>query len=269
METILHIKPSPAGVLWTSFVQVFCAACGAEMHYKCHSSPRDLCIDGVCLKVIYCYYHCLSPECKNRPARVARHPEVIHQKSYSRSTFTQVVYLKHRRKFSVKQILEELPFLKKGTIYNILKVYRAASRAQADELIAKKFPPGTKIGASFDGMEPEKGHPCLYTIREVVSGVLLGAKFLMDASAEALHEFMESTLNKYGLILTGLISDRQKSIVAMRDTYYPRVPHQYCIVHFLKNATKGLSDADKSLQKDLRSEVRKLSVFKTIKKKNT
>lgn len=267
MQTILHIKPSPAGVHWVSFVQAFCAACGADLNYKCHSKPRDLWIDGVLHKVVYCYYHCTRPGCKSTATRVARHPEVIRKKSYSRSTFTRVVFLKYKKKFSVKQILEELPFLKMTTCYQILKVFRAAARAQADERIAKKFPPGTKVRVSIDGMEPEKGQPCLYTIREVTSGVLLAAKFLSDASAEALHELVENVLSNYGLVLAGIISDRQKSIVAMRDKYYPRVPHQYCGVHFLKNVTKALSGADKSLQKDLRSEVRQLSVLKTIKEK--
>jgi len=206
-------------------LQVFCAACGAEMNYKCHSKPRELWIDGELYEVVNCYYHCTRPACKNKETIVARHPEVIPKKSYSRSTFTRVVYLKYRKKFSVEQILGELPFLKEGTVYNILKTFRAATRAQADERITRALPPGTKVRVSIDGMEPEKGQPCLYTVREVTHGILLAAAFVDHASKEALHELLAGVLDKYGLDLVGIISDRQKSIVAMRDTYYPNVPH--------------------------------------------
>jgi len=88
---------------------------------------------------------------------------------------------------------------------------------------------------------------------------------LKDADAEGMYHLLHGIEVKYGVIYAGFVSDRQKSIVAVHDQYYSKVPHQYCIVHFFMNTTKAMLDLDQSLQKDLRSEVRKMSVLKSIK----
>ncbi len=167
----------------------------------------------------------------------------------------------------MKQILEELPYLKSGTCYEIINTYRAAARVRADERIAHKFPPGTKLLVSIDAMEPEKGQPALYTVREISEDELLGARFLEDPSAEAIHDLLKEIEEKYGITFVGFVSDKQKGIVAMRNKYYPRVPHQYCIVHFLDNVTKEMREIDNTLKKNLRSDVRNIGTFKTLKKK--
>lgn len=53
----------------------------------------------------------------------------------------------------------------------------------------------------------------------------------------------------------------------MHNKYYPNVPHQFCVVHFLENVTKELREIDNTLKKNLRSDVRNINTFKTIKKK--
>lgn len=269
MECIVQVKESPSGVQWTSFSKVNCDDCGKPLWYKYHGNPRLVIIDGEPQWVIMCYYECRTNGCKAKGVTfVAWHPELIPRKKYSRGTFARVIYLKWHNHHTVDQILGEVPGLTKASCYEIIRTFRAASRARADERIAAKYPPGTKICVSIDGMEMEKGQPTLYTVREATSGDLLAGDLLDDSCGAALHDLMAGIEQKYGIIFVGFLSDRQKSIVAMHDTYYPDIPHQYCEVHFLKNATKALSKEDKSLQKDLRSQVRNLAVFKTIKAQN-
>ncbi len=264
MESIIQVKQSPSGVFWTSFVQAFCETCGTLLRFQYHGNERAVWDGGERTRVIQCYYACPNPKCANKDTVVARHPEIIPKKYHSRSTFTRVVYLKYYRRFSVKQILQEMPHLSQWMVYEIIRTFRAANRVEADTRLARKLPPGTRIAVSIDGMEPEKGQPALYTVREVTTGELLAAAFLEVASAEALHDLLAGVEAKYGVEFSGFVSDKGRNIVAVRDKYYPGVPHQYCVVHFLKNATKALRDADKSLQKELRSETRNLAVFKTI-----
>ncbi|MHA1730387.1 MAG: hypothetical protein ACTSU5_00500, partial [Promethearchaeota archaeon] len=267
MTEVLHIKPSAAGIHWVTFVEVFCAKCGEQMVYKNHGAVRTINIDGTPVRVIQCYYKCWNPACGNENTRVARHPELVPFKTYSRSTFARVAFLRYVRGFSVKQIMAELGHVKKDTCYNIINDFRAAARPRASERVAGKLPPGSKVRVSIDGMEVEKGEPGLYTVREVGEGELVAAEFLEDASKEALHALLDGVLRAYGWELAGIVSDKAPNIVAMRDAYYPRVPHQYCVVHFLKNVTAALGEADRALKKDLRREVRQLSVLKTIKRK--
>lgn len=267
METVLQINKSPSNVFWVSYKGLRCEKCGGIMVYECHSRERTLIIDGKEERIINCYYKCFSSSCDNKKPVVAKHPEIIYKKQHSRSTFARVIYLKYIKQFSVKQILDDLSYLKEGTCYEIIKTYRAAARVRADERIAQKFPSGTKIRVSIDAMEPEKGQPPLYTVRETKEGELLAARFLEDSSGDAIYELLKEIEKKYGIEYAGFVSDKEKGIVAMHDKYYPDVPHQYCVVHFLNNVTKGLRELDKRLQKNLRSEVRTISTFKTVKKK--
>jgi hypothetical protein len=219
-------------VQWASLRGVTCASCGALLCYKCHGNRRWVKDNGVLQPVIQCYYECRTDGCAAQgQTTVAWHPEVIPHKLYSRSTFARVVFLKWVKKFSVQQVLELVPGLTQGTCYEIIRTYRAATRAGADARIAAKYPPGTKLRVSIDGMEMEKGQPTLYTVREAAGGDLLGADLLEDSSGAALHDLMAGIEEKYGIIFVGLLSDRQKAIVAMHDTYYPGIPHQYCMVH--------------------------------------
>ena len=113
-------------------------------------------------------------------------------------------------------------------------------------------------------MEPEKGQPCLYTVRETTTGELLASAFLKEASAEMLYALVHEIETKYKLVISGMISDKQRSIISMHDKYYPDVPIQFCTIHYMKNVTAELRGKDKTMQKNLRSEIRNLSVLKTI-----
>ena len=267
MKSVIKINRSESNYLWVRFNTPICKDCHEYLYFKCHGNPRTLSIKGSEEVVINCYYECRNPNRKNEEVVVARHPEILYKKHYSRSIFALIIYLRYIKKFSVNQILEELPYLKKGTCYEIIRTYRAAARVRANERIAHKFPPGTKIRVSIDAMEPEKGQLPLYTVREVSEDELLGARFLDDSSVDAIYELLKEIEQKYGIEYVGFVSDKEKGIVAMHDQYYPKVPHQYCMVHFLNNVTKELREIDKTLQKNLRSEVRTINTFKTIKKK--
>jgi hypothetical protein len=267
MESVIKINRSEANYLWIRFDQGICKECGEYLYFKYHGNPRTLNIEGREESVINCYYECRNQYCKNEEIVVAKHPEILYKKLYSRSMFALVIYLRYVKKFSVKQILEELSYLKIGMCYEMINTYRAAARVRADERIAQKFPPGSKLRVSIDAMEPEKGQPALYTVREVSEDELLGARFLEDSSADAIYGLLKEIEEKYGVKFVGFVSDKQTGIVAMHDKYYPKVPHQYCVVHFLDNVTKEMREIDNTFKKDLRSDVRNINTFTTIKKK--
>lgn len=267
MESVIKIRRSEANYLWVRFDRGVCKECGEYLYFKYHGNPRTLNMEGRIESIINCYYECRNQECNNEEIVVAKHPEIMYKKLYSKSTFALVIYLRYIKKCSVNQILEEQPYLKKGMCYEMINTYRAAARVRADERIAQKFPPGSKIRVSIDAMEPEKGQPALYTVREVSEDELLGARFLEDSSADAIYGLLKEIEEKYGVKFVGFVSDKQTGIVAMRDKYYPKISHQYCVVHFLNNVTKEIREIDNTLKKDLRSDVRNINTFATIKKK--
>jgi hypothetical protein len=265
MENHLNVKLNRSGTYWVSYQEPKCEHCGQKMKFCHHSRARTLIIDGKPQKIIQCYYQCVNEACTHREYIVAKHPEMIPNKQTSKSTFAKVINQKYHQKLGKAAIIALNPELTTTKYYEIINAYRAASRSTADERLSQKYPEGTKVRVSIDGIEVEKGQPGLYTVRTVEDGDLLGIAYLKDADAEGMYQLLHSIEVKYGVIYAGFVSDRQKSIVAAHDQYYSKVPHQYCIVHYFMNTTKAMLELDQSLQKDLRSEVRNMSVLKSIK----
>jgi len=90
---------------------------------------------------------------------------------------------------------------------------------------------------------------------------------LQSSSEDAIHGLLKEIEKKYGVKFVEFVSDKRTIIVAMHNKYYPKIPHQYCVVNFLDNVTKKIREVDDNLMKDLRSDVRNINIFKIIKKK--
>jgi hypothetical protein len=264
MDQIINIRRKPSGVLWVGFAEGSLNESGQRLLYKHHSRRRRMLIDGKIEQVVHCYYQPVDHQGTGKPYVVASHPDIIPNKKVSKSTFAKIIDLKYNQKHGKTQIMKEMPYLTEYAYYESINSFRAASRSTADVRLAEKYPPGTQIRASIDGIEVEKGQPGLYTVRETTTGDLLGAAYLKDADSAGLYELVHGIEEKYGIIYVGFVSDKGKNIIAMHDQYYSEVPIQYCIVHFLKNATKEMREQDQTLQKELRSDVRKMAVLKTI-----
>jgi hypothetical protein len=58
--------------------------------------------------------------------------------------------------------------------------------------------------------------------------------------------------------LLGVISDKQESICLAIEQRLPEVPHQLCHYHYLRDVAQPISDADRSLKKQLKQRVRGL-----------
>lgn len=267
MDHVINIKRKASGVLWVSFPEGTLDDRGQKFMYRHHSRPRRLLIEGKMEMVVHCYYQPFDNQGKGKPYEVAFHPDLIPNKKVSKSTFAQIIDLKYNQNQGKLQIMKALP-ITNYQYYECINSFRAASRSTADERIAAKYPPGSKLRVSIDGVEMQKGQPGLYTVRAVPDGELLGAAYLTDADAEMLYELVHGIELKYQIEFVGFVSDKGKNIEAMYNQYYPSVLVQFCIVHFLKNATAELREQDLTLLKDLRSDVRNLSVLKTIKKGN-
>ena len=103
MESVIKINRSESNYLWVHFNAPICKDCHEYLYFKCHSNPRTLNIKESEEVVINCYYDCRNPNCKNEEVVVARYPEILYKKHYSRSTFALVIYLRYFKKFVKKK----------------------------------------------------------------------------------------------------------------------------------------------------------------------
>jgi hypothetical protein len=119
-------------------------------------------------------------------------------------------------------------------------VLGAAARQSGESLRAVRRGVVAQHGGiilSLDGLQPEQGNEQLWIVREVLSGTVLGATNLPQASAPILAELL-APIQKTGLPVLGVISDAQESIRRAVATVFPKAPHQICQDHALREAAE-------------------------------
>jgi len=145
-------------------------------------------------------------------------------------------------------------------VQNLLEIYLALLRASQQKIgdcLAFSVKEHGGIILSLDGLQPEQGNEQLWVVREVLTGTVLSATNLQQASAPVLERLLRP-IKESGLPVLGVISDAQESIRLAVAAVFPKVPHQTCQYHALRDAAKVLWDADRHLLVEAKKELRDL-----------
>src|SRR5215208_4265249 len=145
-------------------------------------------------------------------------------------------------------------------VRNLLEVYLALLRAsQRDprEQLARLVDTHGGLVLSLDGLQPEQGNEQLWVVREVLSGTVLGAANLQQATAAVLAGLLRP-IAALELPVLGVISDAQESVRLAVAGVFPGVPHQLCRYHALREAAEPLWEADRHLLVQAKKELRGL-----------
>jgi hypothetical protein len=100
---------------------------------------------------------------------------------------------------------------------------------------------------AIDGLQPDVGHEVLWVIRDCLSGEILLARPLLSSTQgdlTALLTEVKELLTELAVAVKGIISDGQETIGSAVAFVFPKVPHQLCQFHYLKDAIKPLYEAD-------------------------
>ena len=145
-------------------------------------------------------------------------------------------------------------------VQNLLEVYLALLRAsQQDPRPRLEAVVATHGGIilAVDGLQPEQGNEQLWVVREVLSGTVLAAANLQQASAPVLAGLLRP-IHALQVPVLGVISDAQESVRLAVAAVFPDVPHQLCQDHALRAAAEPLWEADRHLLVQAKKELRGL-----------
>ncbi len=145
-------------------------------------------------------------------------------------------------------------------VQNLLEVYLALLGARERDPRERLAPIVTAHGGiilSLDGLQPEQGNEQLWGVQEVLSGTVLGAANLQQASAPVLAALLQPIKATEQPVL-GIISDAQESVRLAVAAVFPGVPHQICQDHALREAAEPLWEADRHLLVEAKKELRGL-----------
>jgi hypothetical protein len=245
-----------------------CLHCGAALHYSHPVWAKAIQFLAGPEHVTHLGWRCANPACPfgrtvYRSARAEARQ--VKGSGYGLDVVVRIGYLRfgeHRTREEIwRELHEQTPVqLSERHVQNLLEVYlallRASERDPRERLAATVDEHGGLILA-LDGLQPEQGNEQLWVVREVLSGAVLGAANLPQASAPVLARLLRP-VREAGLPVLGVVSDAQESIRLAVAEVFPGVPHQLCQYHALREAAEPLWEADRHLLVQAKKELRGL-----------
>ncbi|MHA1746818.1 MAG: hypothetical protein ACTSWW_12525 [Promethearchaeota archaeon] len=212
------------------------------------------------------YYRCRNSSCYNyahpfNPAPTYTFPE----KKYSYSVWKWIgreakTYNMNAAQIQ-RRILNEFGLtISENTIRNVMDEVDCYLSHQIDKKTKRLISDQGKILLSLDGQKPEDGEDALWLFVDLISNRVLDVQLLRSSDHITLHKCIKNILQSYDVQLSGILSDKQGSIVKMHKEYYSKVPHQYCQFHFLQNLWNFLEIKDSSMQKQLSKVIKHLPI---------
>jgi hypothetical protein len=241
-----------------------CEACGERMWVAYHGTRTVTTLEGA-VRLRLVVRRCVNRECALY--QESRRPEqegafALAQGEFGLDVIALVGALRHAEHRSVPEIHRQLlgrgVSVSERTVTNLLDRYEelvALRLTDRDRLKGALERRGRAILA-LDGLQPDVGHEVLWVVRECLSGEVLLARSLLSGTEESLVDLLGEVKGKLKVPVVGVLSDGQHPIRRAVARVFPRVPHQLCQFHYLREAAKEIYEADRHAKKELKKRVR-------------
>jgi len=255
-------KPSKEKTLHTRRRR--CPSCGKTMWSAYVSHRTVTTLEGVC-RIHLQVRRCRDPSCSrcHKPFRPEAEGRIaLPQHEFGLDVIALIGALRYQQHRSVPEIHQEL--LARGlvicerSVTNLLDRYdellsvRLADSRRLQRLTGKQG----RVILAVDGLQPDVGHEVLWVLRDCLSGEVLLARSLLSSSHGDLAALIRQVKGNLSVPIVGVISDGQRSIRKAVAAALPRVAHQLCHFHYLREAARPLYEADRHAKKELKKRVR-------------
>jgi hypothetical protein len=241
-----------------------CAACGGPAHVAYHSRRTVATLDGL-YRLTLVVRQCREPACALY--RRAYRPEeeghwALPQGEFGPDVIALVGALRYAEHRSVPEIHRTLTgrgvAIAERTVTDLLHRYEelVALHLADQPRLRARLAEQERVILALDGLQPDVGHEVLWVLRDCLSGEILLARSLLGATEADLVPLLREVADAAGVPVAGVISDGQASVRNAVAAALPGVPHQLCQFHYLREAAKPVSAADRHAKKLLKKEVR-------------
>lgn len=230
--------------------------------YVSHRTVSTL--EGVC-RIRLHVRRCRSPSCScyRKPFRPEAEGRIaLPQHEFGLDVIAVIGALRYQQHRSVPEIHQEL--LARGlclcerTVTNLLDRYDELlsirlSDSRRLQTITKKQ---GRVILALDGLQPDVGHEVLWVLRDCLSGEVLLARSLLSSTERDLAVLIREVKRNLSVPIVGVVSDGQHSIRKAVASALPKVAHQLCHFHYLREAGRPIYEADRHAKKELKKRVR-------------
>jgi hypothetical protein len=107
---------------------------------------------------------------------------------------------------------------------------------------------------SIDGIQPDKGNETVYLVRDVLTGRVLAAENVRVSDTATIKQLLAPVV-ALELPVLAAVSDAQESLCQAIAALWPKVPHQLCQFHYLREASRPMYEVDRHLRKAIRKAI--------------
>src|SRR4051794_15984218 len=257
-------RPQPVRALSLTPVTVDCPECQHRLHADYNNFRTVTTLDGV-VRLTLTIRRCPHSQCPRflRPYRPEAEPHfALPHHEFGLDVLALVGRLRSAEHRSIPEIHRELT--RRGVVlavrsvtnlldrYDELRALASADPTRLEPLLRRQ----RRVILAIDGLQPDVGHEVLWVLRDCLSGEILLARSLLSSTAVDLAGLITEVQGALPVPITGVISDGQDSIRKAVKKALPGVPHQLCHFHYLREAAKPISEADRHAKKELKKRVR-------------
>ena len=255
-------KPSKEKTLHTRRRR--CPSCGKTMWSAYVSHRTVTTLEDVC-RIHLHVRRCRDPSCSryHQPFRPEAEGRIaLPQHEFGLDVIALIGALRYQQHRSVPEIHQEL--LARGlvicqrSVTNLLDCYdellsvRLADSRRLQRLTGKQG----RVILAVDGLQPDVGHEVLWVLGDCLCGEVLLARSLLSSTHGDLAALIREVKGNLPVPIVGVISDGQRSIRKAVAAALPRVGHQLCHFHYLREAARPIYEADRHAKKELKKRVR-------------
>lgn len=241
-----------------------CAACGQPMFVAYVKARTLMTLNGL-VKLRLQIRRCENHACER--FRHICHPAsegswALPEQEFGLDVMLRVGQLRYREHRSCPEIHHQLQqegvVLAQRSVQNLLTHYDILLSLALDTLPerAAKLVQQKRAILAIDGLQPDVGHEVLWVVREVLSGEVLCARSLLSSARAELQSLLSAVVSALPVPVVALVSDGQHSIRQAVAAALPKIPHQLCQFHYLREAAKPMWEADRHAKKELKKLVR-------------
>ena len=254
---------------WYRSVEHECPHCGRKLQQAMTLTRRTVITLHEVIRLIHAGFRCPDPHCPGHQ-RTYRSPEADALALPGFSFGLEIVLLvgqlhlgKHQTVDEIHKELQErlTPLgvtISRREILYLFEAYctllRASSEIQDDqEWLSEAKKHGGMI-VSIDGIQPEKGNETIYLVRDALTGRVLVAENVLSSETAVMKVLLVPVVALKVPVL-GTITDAQESELMAVEQLWPKVPHQVCQFHALRDGSKQAFEADRKVKTALRKQL--------------
>ncbi len=237
-----------------------CSGCGSRLWHLYQTQRTVTTLDHV-TRLNITVVRCPNPACAryHLPVRPAEEGAwALPHGEFGLDVIAHIGALRYRQHRSVPEIHQALQDLHIAiaprTVTYLVERY--------EELLALRLADQTRLKncltqqghviLAIDGLQPFKTQDVLWVLRDTLSGEVLLARSLDSARQEDLADLLREVKDALPVPIHAVVSDAQRPIRLAVQQVVPDVPHQLCQFHYLKEAAKPITAADRHAKTELK-----------------